>query len=451
LVNFVIPSEKNNYKPYLLRNGALAVYTVFLLLFNTLSGFVGVSKVQASSITPSNIIELTNADRTKYGLNTLKSNSKLSSAALAKANNMFKLQYWNHFGPNGESPWDFIHDSGYTYVYAGENLAKGFKTAQGVEEAWLASPTHRANLLSGNYKEIGVAVVSGKLLGEDILLVVQMFGNQTNNVVASPKPNVDVKQTESGQTMSITITNPKDGDVLNTPEVDLSGTATNKSDNYTVNVYEGSKTLGGFETNGNSWSWDKKSDWSEGSHEVTVKVKDIKGATDSTRFTIDSRGPQLIDFKAESKGFNWDISGKIDDVDGTLNIVSGDFNQSYVVSSDGLFAGQFPNSQVNGDIMLITSDKLGNVTQKDITSYFKTETKGNVLGTFLGTVSSVVSNKDVINGAFLGFILILLLIEVVTYWRKHLLAKKGINLFTIGFWWLLLAVGVVSGFAGNIL
>jgi hypothetical protein len=450
LVNFIIPSEKNNYKPYLLRNGALAVYTVFLLLVNTLSGFVALPPAWASTITPSNIVELTNEDREKYGLNDLKSNSKLSSAALAKANNMFKLQYWNHFGPNGESPWDFIKGSGYTYVYAGENLAKGFKTAQGVEEAWMASPTHRANLLSGNYKEIGVAVVSGKLLGEDVILVVQMFGNQTNDVVQSPKPVVNVKQTESGQTMSIEITSPKDGEVINNPNVDLLGTTTNSNGSYTVNVYEENKELGAFETNGSSWSWDKKSDWSEGSHEITTKIKDVKGVTDTTRFTIDSRGPQLVDFKAEDKGFNWDISGKIDDVDGTLNIVYGDFNKSFEVDKDGTFTGQYPNSQTNGEVMLISSDKLGNVTQKDISSYFKTDKKGDVLGTFLNTVS-LIGSKDVINGAFLGLILVLLVIEIVTYVRKKMIAKKGINLFTIGFWWILLAVGVVSGFAGKII
>ena len=238
--------------------------------------------------------------------------------------------------------------------------------------------------------------------------------------------------------------------MISNPNVDLLGTTSNSDGSYTVNVYEENKALGVFETNGSSWSWDKKSDWSEGNHEVTAKIKDVKGATDTTRFTIDSRGPQLVDFKAEDKGFNWDISGKIDDVDGTLNIVSGDFNKSFEVAKDGTFTGQYPNNQTNGDVMLISSDKLGNVTQKDISSYFKTDKKGDVLGTFLNTVS-LIGSKDVINGAFLGFILILLIVETVTYARKKMIAKKGINLFTIGFWWILLAVGVVSGFAGKII
>ena len=62
-------------------------------------------------------------------------NAKLVAAAQAKANNMFELQYWDHFGPNGETPWMFISQAGYVYVYAGENLAKGFRTAEGVHEA----------------------------------------------------------------------------------------------------------------------------------------------------------------------------------------------------------------------------------------------------------------------------------------------------------------------------
>jgi hypothetical protein len=94
-------------------------------------------------------------------------------------------QHWDHFGPNGETPWQFIRAEGYNYVYAGENLAKGFQTAEGVHEAWMASPTHAANIMSGNYKDIGVAVVQGVLLGKQTTLVVQMFGNLTTNVAGT--------------------------------------------------------------------------------------------------------------------------------------------------------------------------------------------------------------------------------------------------------------------------
>ena len=61
--------------------------------------------------------------------------------------------------------------------------------------AWMASPTHKENIVNPKYTEIGVAVVPGSLLGQDTVLVVQLFGTQaggsisptaTNN--AQPKP-----------------------------------------------------------------------------------------------------------------------------------------------------------------------------------------------------------------------------------------------------------------------
>ena len=175
LTNLFIPTEENKFKPYLLRKVAIIVYSFILVFVNVAGGFLNIGGVQASSITTENIINLTNQERVAWGLNTLTSNPQLSAAALAKANDMFEKQYWDHFGPNGESPWQFIRGAGYSYVYAGENLAKGFRTAEGIHEAWMASPTHKANIISGNYKEIGVAVVEGVLLGKQTVLVVQMF------------------------------------------------------------------------------------------------------------------------------------------------------------------------------------------------------------------------------------------------------------------------------------
>ncbi|HAM37678.1 TPA: hypothetical protein DCP42_03125, partial [Patescibacteria group bacterium] len=183
--NFFIPTQQNKYKPYLLRKIALVAYSLLLVFVNSFGGVFGIDQAQASNITPSNIISLTNQERSANGLNTLKDNSKLAAAALAKANNMFEEQYWDHFGPNGETPWQYIRAEGYDYVYAGENLAKGFQTSEGVHEAWMASPTHAANIMSANYKDIGVAVVQGVLLGKQTTLVVQMFGNLTTEVASA--------------------------------------------------------------------------------------------------------------------------------------------------------------------------------------------------------------------------------------------------------------------------
>lgn len=130
----------------------------------------------ASLIPPKTIIELTNEDRVKAGLSPLKENSELDQAAAAKAANMFAKNYWAHNAPDGTEPWSFIINSGYSYLHAGENLARDFNNPQSVVDAWMKSPSHKANLLSPKYQDIGVAVVDGKLNGVETTLVVQMFG-----------------------------------------------------------------------------------------------------------------------------------------------------------------------------------------------------------------------------------------------------------------------------------
>lgn len=57
----------------------------------------------------------------------------------------------------------------------------------------MASPTHRDNLLSPNYKDIGIAVVNGTLNGQKTTLVVQEFGT-TQRLAAKPSVIVQGKQ-----------------------------------------------------------------------------------------------------------------------------------------------------------------------------------------------------------------------------------------------------------------
>jgi hypothetical protein len=59
----------------------------------------------------------------------------------------------------------------------GENLALGdFNGDQGLVNAWMASPGHRANILNKNYSEIGVAVGRADMNGRETWLAVQHFG-----------------------------------------------------------------------------------------------------------------------------------------------------------------------------------------------------------------------------------------------------------------------------------
>ena len=142
------------------------------------------------------IVALTNGKRAQSGLAALSFNSQLSQAAASKAQDMYAADYWAHNSPSGKTPWSFISASGYRYLYAGENLARDFSDASSVVDAWMASPSHRSNILDDHFREIGVAVASGDLAGREVVLVVQMFGTPVSQIPAT-QPLVQQNQGQS--------------------------------------------------------------------------------------------------------------------------------------------------------------------------------------------------------------------------------------------------------------
>lgn len=130
-----------------------------------------------ADISSEELLLLTNKERQNAGVGPLTLNDKLSIAAIKKAQDMFEYDYWAHNSPTGKTPWAFIKSSGYKYVYAGENLARGFTTAEDAIRAWMASPDHRSNMLSANYEDVGFAVELGRINGKETILIVEEFGN----------------------------------------------------------------------------------------------------------------------------------------------------------------------------------------------------------------------------------------------------------------------------------
>ena len=121
------------------------------------------------------IFDLVNQQREANQLAPLELNDQLSQAAMIKANDMLNQNYWDHYSPNNQSPWQFITQTGYVYKYAGENLAKGFYDEKSVVSAWMASPGHKANILSDKFSQTGIATVKGEVNNEDTIFIVQLF------------------------------------------------------------------------------------------------------------------------------------------------------------------------------------------------------------------------------------------------------------------------------------
>jgi uncharacterized protein YkwD len=173
--------------------------TALVALFCSLS----LNGARASEISVQKIIDLTNIDRAENGLPVLAENDKLEKAAEDKADDMVLNDYFSHNSPGGLTPWHWMEQEKYDYNYAGENLAMDFTTAEKMNEAWLASPTHRANILNEKYKDIGIAVKEGVINGHSTIDVVQMFGSgdrsedQNNQSQADNPPAQKTDQKDS--------------------------------------------------------------------------------------------------------------------------------------------------------------------------------------------------------------------------------------------------------------
>ncbi len=181
--SLIFPHPLNNHRAKFLHFRTfflvISIFIISAFCFNSdISPLASKFKVYAD-ISTQELLRFTNLKREEAGLAPLTANYQLEEAASKKADDMFEKDYWAHDAPDGTTPWVFIKGAGYDYVYAGENLARGFVNSEDIVNAWMASPHHRENMLSENFNEVGFSVKAGKLGGEDTFLVVQEFGNKT--------------------------------------------------------------------------------------------------------------------------------------------------------------------------------------------------------------------------------------------------------------------------------
>lgn len=203
LKHLFVPHESNNQKAKILHSQSLILIALFLIGFQFVLSAVEKTFPQvlgtAANISPSEVERLINIQRNTNGLSSLNDNTILDSASLAKCNDMLAKGYWAHFAPDGTSPWSFFLKFGYKYEYAGENLARDFSDAQNAVTAWIASPTHEANIVNPHYVDTGVGVCEGSLAGADTTIIVQFFGSplsgtatipvaQAKGIAVTPKP-----------------------------------------------------------------------------------------------------------------------------------------------------------------------------------------------------------------------------------------------------------------------
>ncbi len=112
------------------------------------------------------VVELVNEIRQAEGLQPLVLSLALTDVASEFACEMIEEDFFAHINPEtDESPGDRLTVSGYIYFSMGENLAGGQTTAQEVVDAWMNSEPHKDNILTPEWREIGVAIRNGGSFG----------------------------------------------------------------------------------------------------------------------------------------------------------------------------------------------------------------------------------------------------------------------------------------------
>ncbi|HVN26188.1 MAG TPA: CAP domain-containing protein [Candidatus Paceibacterota bacterium] len=192
---YFIPHKGNDYQPHLLHPRVVALFCLVIIVAE--GAYVGASRYviprsRLFGIVLANaLIDETNANRVKDSLQPLRENALLDAAAQEKANDMASKGYFAHTSPEGLTPWYWFAQVGYSFDYAGENLAVDFSDSQDVTNAWMNSPEHRANILDPDYTEIGMAKADGMFEGHHATFAVELFGTPAPVAVAvSPIPGL---------------------------------------------------------------------------------------------------------------------------------------------------------------------------------------------------------------------------------------------------------------------
>ncbi len=192
LASLFIPTPENSYAPQSLQKAAVVGMFALVLISFTVTNLQSLlwmtSDWMVSTILPAVIVTETNKERASDALPPLTRNATLDAAAKLKAEHMAKNEYFAHYSPDGVSPWYWFSQAGYNFVHAGENLAIHFTDSSEVVEAWMNSPTHRANIMNGNYQEIGIGTAAGEYEGYPTIYVVQLFGTKGAVAGASETP-----------------------------------------------------------------------------------------------------------------------------------------------------------------------------------------------------------------------------------------------------------------------
>ena len=175
------------------RRSALAIGLLFLLTsVFTLAAPVATlawSGGTFSSTSESDLVAMTNRARASAGLKALKVDSTLHSVARWRSKDMIDRNYFSHAIPGYGKVWDKLNAIGYCYNVAGENIGwnnypDDIATAA-IQQAFMDSAGHRANIMGKTWDVIGIGAYKGPT-GKKMWTV--LFADKCGSTAPKPTP-----------------------------------------------------------------------------------------------------------------------------------------------------------------------------------------------------------------------------------------------------------------------
>ncbi|HSO30222.1 MAG TPA: CAP domain-containing protein [Candidatus Sulfomarinibacteraceae bacterium] len=142
------------------------------------------------------LVTLTNQARAAAGLASLKVDPKLVDMARWRSKDMIDRNYFSHsIPPDGKKVFDYLTSSGYCFKLAGENLGtNNFPddiATETIQQGFMDSAGHRANILGSSWSVIGI----GAYKGADGKHMWTVLFAATCGATATPSPSATPKPT----------------------------------------------------------------------------------------------------------------------------------------------------------------------------------------------------------------------------------------------------------------
>jgi uncharacterized protein YkwD len=141
----------------------------------------------AMAVLEDSVVARMNQIRRRHGLRPLRYNSRLRAAAVFHSRDMGRRGYFEHDSISGTPFWRRIEryypSRGFRSWTVGENLfwaSETYGAAFAVRE-WMHSPPHRENILSRDWREVGIGAVyfanaGGEYRGHSVTILTADFG-----------------------------------------------------------------------------------------------------------------------------------------------------------------------------------------------------------------------------------------------------------------------------------